>query len=113
MSDDEIHYKVMRLVEANSRVSQREVARTLGVSVGKVNYCVRALVDRGFIKARNFKNSDNKVAYVYLMTPRGIREKARLAIRFLGIKMREYELLRADIERMREDAHGNQRRPGQ
>ncbi len=107
-SDDEIHYKVMRLIESNAHLSQREVARELGVSVGKVNYCVRALIDRGFVKARNFKNSNNKVAYMYLMTPRGIREKSRLAMRFLGIKMREYELLRADIERMSQDAHRSQ-----
>jgi EPS-associated MarR family transcriptional regulator len=104
MQIDEIHYKVMRLVEANPHMSQRQVASELGVSVGKANYCLRALIRSGLIKVRNFKNSNNKAAYMYLVTPRGIREKSRLAVRFLGIKVREYELLRAEIEQIRGEA---------
>jgi EPS-associated MarR family transcriptional regulator len=110
MEIDEIHYKVMRLVEANPQMSQRQVARELGVSVGKANYCLRALIRSGLVKVRNFKNSSNKAAYMYLVTPRGIREKSRLAVRFLGIKVREYEILRAEIEQIRVEAEGDARR---
>lgn len=104
MPIDEIHYKVIRLVESNPQMSQRQLASELGVSVGKANYCLRALVRSGLIKVQNFRNSSNKAAYMYLVTPRGIREKARLAVRFLGEKVREYELLRAEIEQIRVDA---------
>lgn len=98
---EETRYKVMRLIEANPEMSQREVARELGMSLGKVNYCLKALTRRGWVKAANFKNSNNKAAYMYLLTPRGIEAKASLAVRFLMIKMREYERLRAEIEEMR------------
>src|SRR5215510_12040806 len=88
---EEMHYKLMRLVEANPTMSQRDVARELGVSLGKVNYCLRALMQKGWIKATNFKNSHNKAAYMYLLTPRGIERKASLTVRFLKLKMQEYE----------------------
>lgn len=100
MGIDETHYKVMRLLEANPRLSQRDVARELGVSLGKVNYCVRALARKGWIKVTNFKNSRNKSAYMYLLTPRGIRHKARLTVCFLRMKVREHEALRAEIEQI-------------
>ena len=103
MAGEEIRYKLMRLLEANPRMSQREAARTLDVSLGKVNYCVQALIRKGWIKASRFKNSRSKAAYMYLLTPRGIEEKASLTVEFLQIKMREYEVLRAEIERMRRD----------
>ena len=83
-------------------MSQREVARHLGISLGKVNYCVKSLIEKGWIKATNFKNSNNKVAYMYCLTPRGIEEKAGVTSRFLKRKMKEYEELRADIERIRQ-----------
>lgn len=104
---DETRYKVMRLLQANPRMSQRDVARELGISLGKVNYCLQALVDRGLVKATNFKNSHRKAAYMYLLTPRGIEEKAGLAVRFLRIKMNEYERLRAEIEQMRDETQGH------
>jgi EPS-associated MarR family transcriptional regulator len=106
MPSEEIRYKVMRLVEANPELSQRDVARELGVSLGKVNYCLQALVRKGWIKASNFKNSHHKAAYMYLLTPRGLEEKARLTLQFLIIKMREYEKLRVEIEQMRREAEG-------
>jgi EPS-associated MarR family transcriptional regulator len=106
MPSEEIRYKVMRLVEANPELSQRDVARELGVSLGKVNYCLQALVRKGWIKASNFKNSHHKAAYMYLLTPRGLEEKARLTLQFLVIKMREYEKLRVEIEQMRREAEG-------
>ena len=104
MAEKEIQYKVLRLLEANPEMSQRDVARQLGVSLGKVNYCLRALIRSGWVKATNFKNSRNKAAYMYLLTPKGIEEKGRLAVKFLRIKIREYELLRAEIEQIRREA---------
>jgi EPS-associated MarR family transcriptional regulator len=104
MIDEETNYKLMRLLETNPGVSQRDVARALDISLGKVNYCVRALLGKGWIKAANFKNSHNKAAYMYLLTPRGIRGKTRLAVRFLKIKVGEYERLRLEIEQIRLEA---------
>jgi EPS-associated MarR family transcriptional regulator len=104
MLTDEMRYKLMRLLEAKPGMSQREVARELGVSLGKVNFCLRALIKKGLIKATNFKNSQNKAAYLYLLTPRGIEEKGSLTVRFLQRKMMEYETLRLEIEQIRKDA---------
>jgi EPS-associated MarR family transcriptional regulator len=101
-----MRYKVMRLLESNPALSQRDVARELGISLGKVNYCLQALVRKGWIKATNFKNSHNKAAYMYLLTPRGLEEKGRLTVQFLVIKVREYEKLRIEIEQMRREAEG-------
>jgi EPS-associated MarR family transcriptional regulator len=102
---DERHYKLMRLLEANPEMSQRDLARELGISLGKVNYCLRALIKKGWIKANNFTNSQNKAAYMYLLTPRGIEQKASLTIRFLQVKIREYEALRYEIRQMRREAY--------
>ncbi len=104
MLTDEVRYKLLSLLESNPRLSQREVARELGVSIGKVNYCLKALVQKGWIKAINFKNSKNKIAYRYLLTPRGIDEKAGVTLRFLQRKIEEYDALRAEIERIRKEA---------
>ena len=106
---DETHYKVMRLLETNPTLSQRDVARTLGVSLGKVNYCVRALVRKGWVKVSNFKNSQNKAAYMYLLTPRGIERKASLTAQFLAIKMREYAQLRREIEQIQRESKATDR----
>ena len=106
MLSDEMRYKLMRLIEANPQMSQRDVARELGISLGKVNYCLRALVHKGWIKASNFKNSHNKAAYMYLLTPRGVEEKASLTVRFLKLKVLEYERLRVEIEEMRRETQG-------
>ncbi len=100
---DEMHYKLLRLLEANPKLSQREAARILGVSLGKVNYCLRALMQKGWVKASNFRNSNNKSAYMYLLTPRGLENKTKLALRFLQAKVREYESLRAEIAQMRRE----------
>jgi EPS-associated MarR family transcriptional regulator len=101
MFDEETHFRLMRLLETHPQMSQREVARELGVSLGKANYCLKALMERGWVKATNFSNSRNKVAYLYLLTPRGLEQKARLTVRFLRIKMAEYARLREEIEQMR------------
>jgi len=109
MAAEETSYKLMRLIEVNPEMSQRDVARELGVSLGKVNYCLRALVRKGWIKVTNFKNSNHKAAYVYLLTPRGLEEKTSLTVRFLKIKMREYERLRVEIEQMRHETEQTHR----
>ena len=110
MLSEEVRYKLLKLLEPNPHLSQREVAKELGISLGKVNYCLRALVDKGWIKAANFKNSSNKTAYMYLLTPRGIDAKTRVTARFLQRKVREYEALRTEIEQLRIEADRQARR---
>lgn len=102
MISDEL-YKLMRLLEINPEVSQRELAHQLGISLGKVNYCVKELIAKGWVKAKHFTNSRNKSAYAYLLTPQGIDEKTRLTMAFLKAKMQEYETLRAEIRQMRKE----------
>jgi EPS-associated MarR family transcriptional regulator len=98
-----MQFKLMRLLEAHPEMSQRRVAQELGVSLGKVNYCLQALVQKGWVKAANFKNSQQKAAYIYLLTPRGLREKGSLTLQFLAIKTREYEALRNEILQMKRE----------
>ena len=100
MLTDEMRYKLMRALEANPEVSQRALAKELGVSLGKINYCLQALIKKGLVKAKNFSNSKNKVAYMYLLTPRGIEQKAILAVKYLKQKIEEYETLRLEIDQM-------------
>ena len=100
---DEVRYKLLSLLEKNPEATQRELAEQLGVSVGKINYCLTALMEKGHIKARNFTNSKNKAAYAYLLTPKGIKEKAQVTIRFLKRKMEEYEQLQQDIEFLKKE----------
>ncbi len=109
MLSDEVRYSLLRLLEANPTMSQRDVARHLGMSLGKVNFCVQALIEKGLLKATNFKNSQRKAAYMYFLTPRGIEEKAQVTARFLQKKVEEYEELRADIARIREEVRRNTR----
>ena len=103
MITDETRYELIRLLEANPELSQRDVARELGISLGKANYCLKALIHKGWIKAANFKNSQNRTAYMYLLTPRGIEEKAKLTMRYLQIKMNEYEALSEEIEQLKRE----------
>jgi EPS-associated MarR family transcriptional regulator len=102
----DVHYKLMRVLEANPQMSQRDLARAMGISLGKVNYCLRTLIAKGWVKATNFTNSQRKAAYMYLLTPRGIDQKASLTVRFLHAKMQEYEALRAEIRQMRRETAG-------
>ena len=99
----ETHLKVLRQIEANPEITQRELATELGVSVGKINYCLKALVERGLIKANNFKNSNNKSAYFYVLTPQGIEEKTKISIRFLKRKLAEYESLKQEIAQLKSE----------
>ncbi len=103
MLNDEIRYRILRELERDPQLSQRKLAESLGVSVGKTNYCLRALVDRGLVKVKNFRRSGNKLAYAYQLTPRGISDKVRVTRRFLQIKQKEYETLQSEIEELREE----------
>lgn len=104
MLNDEMRYKLLRLIEVNPEMSQRRVAHELGISLGKVNYCLNSLISAGLVKATTFKNSSNKSGYLYLLTPRGIREKAQVTARFLRLRLREYEALQAEIDQIRAEA---------
>ena len=93
----------MRLLEANPQLSQRDLAVALGVSLGKVNYCLKALLGKGFIKMQSFRKSPNKLAYIYLLTPVGMAEKAGLTVRFLERKVAEFESLTLEIEALKSE----------
>lgn len=94
----------MRLIDSRPQLSQREVANSLGMSLGKANYCLKALIEKGFVKAENYRNSGNKLTYFYLLTPSGIAAKAELTRQFLARKMREYDELRVEIERLQQES---------
>ena len=98
---EEMRFKVLRALEQQPDLSQRQLADMLGVSLGKANYLLHALLDKGLLKARNFRNSQNKLAYAYLVTPGGLAEKAALTRGYLERKSQEYEALRDEIERLR------------
>ena len=100
---DEIAYKLLKLVEEDPHLSQREIAKQMGISLGKANYCIKSLIDKGYIKAKNFYKSDTKGAYMYILTPRGWDEKARVTYRFLRRKMDEYEEIQELIERLKSE----------
>ena len=104
MLTDEYRYKILKILEANPEISQRELARELDISLGRVNFCLKALIEKGLLKATNFKNSHNKLAYMYLLTPSGIEEKSAITARFLKIKMQEYAALEAEIDQLRREA---------
>jgi EPS-associated MarR family transcriptional regulator len=88
----------MHLIEQNPQVSQREIADRLGLSLGGINYCIKALINKGYVKVSNFNESPHKLSYAYLLTPSGIVAKAALTGRFLMRKIAEYEALKAEIE---------------
>src|SRR5262245_6476181 len=103
MLTDEYRSKILRILEESPEISQRELARELGVSLGRTNYCLQALMEKGMVKANNFKNSKNKKAYMYFLTRKGIAEKARATARFLERKTAEYEALQREIETLRRE----------
>lgn len=100
---DEITYKLLKLIENEPHLSQREIAQKMGVSLGKTNYCLKALVDKGFIKLQNFYNNKKKSAYIYFLTPKGIEEKAEVTYRFLQRKIEEYESIKVEIESLKNE----------
>jgi len=101
---DENRYKLLKLLDENPEMNQRQIASALGLSLGKVNYCLKALIEKGWIKAGNFSRNPNKKAYAYLLTLRGIEEKTKVTRAFLERKKREYEELKAEIEMLQNEA---------
>jgi EPS-associated MarR family transcriptional regulator len=108
--DDSTNYHLLKTLESNPELTQRDIAREMGISLGKANYCLRALMDKGFVKARNFKNSRKRSAYAYILTPKGAEEKARVTYRFLKRKLREYEELKQEIEELKQECEGGKAR---
>ncbi len=104
MLDETTHYGLLKTLEENPGLSQRDLAKRLGVSLGKVNFCLNALVEKGSLKINNFRNSDNKLAYAYLLTPSGMEQKARMTVQFLKYKVQEYERLKKEIEELQREA---------
>ena len=98
---EDLHFRVLKILQHRPDISQRDLADQLGVSHGKANYCLKALIDKGLVKLDNFSQSQHRWGYVYLVTPAGIAEKAALTGRFLQRKMTEYEALLAEIEALR------------
>lgn len=100
---DEIRFRVLRALEQQPELNQRELAEQLGVSLGKASYLLRALVDKGMLKVRNFRNSRNKLAYAYLLTSQGMAQKAALTRSYMERKTAEYEVLKEEVERLKAD----------
>ena len=103
MSNDEIQLSVLRLLEKNPRLTQRQLSAELGVSLGKTHYIVKSLIDVGLLKLDNFQRSNNKLGYTYLLTPKGIAEKAAITVRFLARKQDEYKRLEREIEALKSE----------
>ena len=95
--DHEIRYRLLKILSEESRLTQRVMAKKMGISLGKVNYCLSELGKRGFIEIIRFKSAKNKIPYTYILTPRGMEEKARLTVRFLRRKISEYEEIKRQI----------------
>lgn len=101
---EDTNFRVLRMLQDNPDLTQRELAERLGISVGGLNYCLRALMEKGLVKMKNFTHSKNKFGYVYVLTPRGIAEKAAITHRFLQRKLQEYEALKAEIEALKAES---------
>jgi len=93
---------ILREINKDSDLSQRDLAKVIGLSLGKVNYCLNALRNKGYIKIKNFKNSKDKIKYLYVLTPQGITEKTKLTIQFMKRKMAEYDVLKKDLQKKKE-----------
>jgi EPS-associated MarR family transcriptional regulator len=106
---EETHFRLMRAIQENPDITQRELAAQLGMSVGGINYCLSALINKGFVKMTNFQKSKNKFKYIYLLTPRGISEKVTLTGLFLKRKMEEYDSLKDEIERLKVELGGGKK----
>lgn len=98
--EEEITYRLLKSIDDNPNQSQRELSQSIDVSLGKLNYCLKALVDKGWVKARIFRKNPNKAGYLYLLTPRGVEAKAKVTVKFLKRKMREYERIKEEIARL-------------
>ena len=98
MNDNQDHFNVLRKIKNKPNSTQRELAEELGFSLGKLNYCLKALKSKGLIKMKNFENNPHKINYIYILTPRGLAEKAKLTMNFMKRKMREYDELKKEVK---------------
>ena len=98
MNDNQDHFNVLRKINNKPKVTQRELAEELGFSLGKLNYCLKALKNKGLVKVKNFRKNPNKLNYIYVLTPRGITEKTKLTLNFMKRKMQEYDELKKEIK---------------
>lgn len=103
-AQEDTYFRIMRLVDEQPDISQRELAEKVGISLGALNYCLKALMDKGFVKLENFQNSKHKFKYAYILTPSGITEKMSITGRFLKRKLQEYEALKAEIDALKAEA---------
>ena len=103
MNNKDIHLDLLRKLESNPECTQRELSEEMGVSLGKINYCMNKLIEKGSVKLINFSRSKNKIGYAYFLTPKGIEQKGRLTISFLKIKIKEYEILKKEIRKLKQD----------
>lgn len=103
MKNKDIHLDLLRKIELNPNYTQRELSREMGVSLGKVNYCIKELSKKGWIKLIRFSHNPNKIGYAYLLTPRGIEQKTKLTFKFLKLKIAEYEMLKCEINELKQD----------
>jgi EPS-associated MarR family transcriptional regulator len=103
---EDTYFRVMRILHDSPDITQRELAEKLGISVGGLNYCLKALIDKGWVKIQNFSNNKNKLRYAYLLTPTGISQKASLTSSFLHRKLQEYEALKQEIKKMKQEVNG-------
>ena len=103
MSKKQDKFQILKSLEQDSHLTQRQLSNNLGVSLGKVNYCVKSLIEKGFIKVNNFRNSKNKIQYSYLLTPKGLEEKTKLTLDFIRIKTQEYNTLKQEIESLKQE----------
>jgi len=102
MSLDFDQFEVLRKIKEDDKITQRKLANKLGFSLGKLNYCLKALRDKGYIKITNFKKNPNKIKYLYLITPKGVSQKAKLTIMFMKRKMREYDELKKELKDLKD-----------
>ena len=99
MKNNQDHLNILRNISKNNNLNQRQLAKNLGISLGKLNYCLNALKNKGLVKMKNFKKNPKKINYFYVLTPKGISEKTKLTINFMKRKMQEYEELKKEINK--------------
>ena len=99
MNDNQDHFEILRKIKTKPKATQRQLAKELGFSLGKLNYCLRALKEKGLVKIHNFKNNKNKLGYAYLLSPKGISEKTRITVAYMKLKMKEYDELKSELKR--------------
>ncbi len=101
---NESHFKTLRELSSNGNLTQRELSERLGLSLGSVNYVIQALISKGYVKAQRFKNSKNKMGYIYILTPKGVKEKVIQTEQFIQRKMAEYERIRRELESLKKES---------